>query len=313
MHIYLLFIIGQQIRKQLSLKNSLLYSQVPRGGLLHSLVDGTPPPPTSHPWKVPKSRGWGGVTFHCGFIEGKGSRVSRFSMGYLNNFNSGAWELSLAGWPLGLGWFGQESSLEGENYWGRCLGVGALDCLLAHESPSLEINQPMEGQTLGVCWAPRYQSTRNKEEKIWPIPVCKDLRKHSVKYSFHRWEIWGQVREITWLGLPCPMGGNQGDLPEIEQAGPSAKFLFFTLFRNNLWAPKLRDRGPRSSGLNTVTLSIANLTLCIPGLQRDSKCLFCCFSCLLPPFSLPAWKLPTLSSWEIFSVSLKIEPRAYLL
>ena len=43
--------------------------------------------------------------------------------------------------------------------------MGALDWLLAHESPSLEISQPMEGQTLGVCWAPRYQSIRNKEEK----------------------------------------------------------------------------------------------------------------------------------------------------
>ena len=54
------------------------------------------------------------VTFYRGFTEGKGGRVCRFSMGYLNNFNSGAWELPLVGWLLGLGRFGQEkSSLEG--------------------------------------------------------------------------------------------------------------------------------------------------------------------------------------------------------
>lgn len=120
----------------------------------------------------------------------------------------------------------------------------------------------------------------------------------------------GKRNNLTRSTLP--MGGNQGDLPEIEQTGSSAKSLLFTLFRNNLRAPELRDRGPQSSGLNTVTSSIANLALCVPGLQRDSKRLFCCFSCLLPPFSLPAWKLSTLSSWEIFSVSLKIQPRAYL-
>ena len=50
------------------------------------------------------------VTFYRGFTEGKGGRVSRFSMGYLNNFNSGAWELPLVGWPLNLGRFGQEKS-----------------------------------------------------------------------------------------------------------------------------------------------------------------------------------------------------------
>lgn len=89
------------------------------------------------------------------------------------------------------------------------------------------------------------------------------------------------------------MGGNQGDLPEIEQTGSSAKSLLFTLFRNSLRAPEL---------LTTITSSIANLTLGAPGLQSGSKRLFCCFSHLLPLFSLPAWNLPTLSCQDLLCI-----------
>lgn len=54
------------------------------------------------------------------------------------------------------------------------------------------------------------------------------------------------------------MGGNQGDLPETEQTGSSAKSLLFTLFRNSLRAPEL---------LTTITRLITNLTLVFQDLK----------------------------------------------